>query len=1277
MKDKYKTKEKLIDELDIMRQRISELEAVELELRNNKFDALENQSKYQALVETSSDFIWEIDINGVYTYCGPQMEKLWGLKPEEMLGKTPFDLLPPEDREQAIKVFSSLLESISPFTNMEMRSFDGTGRIVFLEISGVPFFDTAGKHCGYRGITRDITERKKVEEKLQESEEKYRLLFDSSDNPTTVYDSNGVLILMNKVAAASLGGVSTDFIGKPISEVHPDVAQTAMERIRTVIETRESREFDTVIDLPSGKRWFWSNFQPIKDAYGNVNVVQIISYDITERKQAEETIKNSEALKRSIMDAMPDNVALVDDTGIILDVNESMAKSFSKRKEELTGMYGWDLLPSDLMKSRKGHFEEVFKTGKIVRFEDENRGVCFDNIIYPVFQERGKVIQVAVIARDITEHKRVEHDLRERIKELTCLYGVGQLTSSLGTTSDEIMGGTVDLLPPDWQYPEITCARITLDGKEYRTGNFLVTKWKQSSNIVADNKKIGIVEVYYLEEKPKIHEGPFLREERELLDTIASMLGKRFERQQAMAMLRESEERLRLLLESTEDIVVMQDLEGKYLYYNGPAMYGLSIKEVLGKKPHDFFEPSEAALMDKLREKAIQSGRSISGESNTTWNGAELVFLNQVSPVRDIEGNISGTVLVARNITEQVGIRKRINFLAKIVETTPISIIATDENKKITYINRATEEMFGYTQEELIGKDPGMLDAEPNADEIEKNIVQTIMRNEAWTAELLNKKKNGELFNILATVYQLLDDQGKHLSLVGFQQDITERTKVEGQLRFLSLITEQISDAVIVTDTEYRITYINKAAEDLFGYSFDDLIGKDPGILNAEPLAEEIQNGIYKTISSGEIWAGTALNKKKDGSTFFCEFKVCPIRDPKGNISHYVGVQRDITERIRFQEEQQRTAKLESIGTLAGGIAHDFNNLLTGIMGNIGLAKRYVEPKTKAEERLLEAEKASIRAKDLTQQLLTFARGGAPVKNTVSITGLLKESTGFALRGSNIRCDFNLPDDLWLVEVDEGQINQVVTNLVINAEEAMPEGGVININASNTVVQGRSTLPLNKGRYVTITIVDHGVGIKKEHLDRIFDPYFTTKQKGSGLGLATSYSIIKNHDGYIKVDSTLGVGTTFEIYLPASKKLVVEVEETKAKGVIAGEGRILVMDDEEIVQQFLHSGLTGIGYEVVLTKDGAEAIEQYVKAKESGQPFSAVIMDLTIPGGMGGKEAIKKLLEIDPDAMVIVSSGYSSDPIMSNFEEYGFSSVIAKPYIIEQLCETLSKLLGK
>ncbi len=385
----------------------------------------------------------------------------------------------------------------------------------------------------------------------------------------------------------------------------------------------------------------------------------------------------------------------------------------------------------------------------------------------------------------------------------------------------------------------------------------------------------------------------------------------------------------------------------------------------------------------------------------------------------------------------------------------------------------------------------------------------------------------------------------------------------------------------------------------------------------------------------------------------------------------------EITERKQLEEERQKAARLESVGTLAGGIAHDFNNLLTAITGYIGLAKRSVQmgEAEKASSRLVEAEHASMRARDLTQQLLTFARSGAPVRTVASIAQLIRDSATFALRGSNVRCDFFLPDDLWPVEVDEGQMNQVISNFVINADEAMPEGGVLTISTREAVIGARSRLPLDKGKYIEIIVEDQGTGIRKEHLDRIFDPYFTTKQKGSGLGLATTYSIVKNHDGYIIAQSKLGVGTTFHIYLPASEKPVPTRKEVVAEAPITGRGRILVMDDEDIIRELLHDELTDIGYEVELTVDGAQAIEQYANAKESGKPFDAVILDLTVPGGMGGKDVIKKMLEIDPSVKAIVSSGYSTDPIMSDFVEYGFSGVVAKPYKIEQLEKALHSIL--
>ena len=388
-------------------------------------------------------------------------------------------------------------------------------------------------------------------------------------------------------------------------------------------------------------------------------------------------------------------------------------------------------------------------------------------------------------------------------------------------------------------------------------------------------------------------------------------------------------------------------------------------------------------------------------------------------------------------------------------------------------------------------------------------------------------------------------------------------------------------------------------------------------------------------------------------------------------------LQQEMFRRKKMEEDLVRVSKLESIGLLAGGIAHDFNNLLTIILGNIGLYIKMVslKPEEKGYERLMKVRKAVSRAKGMTRQLLTFSRGGLPITKTVSVKEFIKESVEFALTGSNVKCRYLIANDLQPADVDEMQINQVINNLVINAVYAMPGGGTIEVKAENITVTPENYLPLKDGEYIMISIKDHGSGIEKEHFSKIFDPYFTTKEGGSGLGLATTYSIINKHKGHITVESEPGKGTAFYIFLPTSQGNV-EAEGEHEGAAFTGRGRVLVMDDEEDVRDAIGAMLEYIGYEVSYARDGAETIDAYQKAKASGEPFDVVIMDLTIPGGMGGKDAVKRLIETDPDVKAIVSSGYSNDPVMAHFREYGFSGIVHKPYNIEELGKALEKVVN-
>ena len=377
-------------------------------------------------------------------------------------------------------------------------------------------------------------------------------------------------------------------------------------------------------------------------------------------------------------------------------------------------------------------------------------------------------------------------------------------------------------------------------------------------------------------------------------------------------------------------------------------------------------------------------------------------------------------------------------------------------------------------------------------------------------------------------------------------------------------------------------------------------------------------------------------------------------------------------ERIKLQTQMQ---KLQSLGILAGGIAHDFNNILTAILANINIVNIRAKGDERIGSRLTEAEKACYRARDLTQQLLTFASGGAPVKRAVRPHDIIRDSAQFAFRGSSVTAEFDFTDDLWNMDADEGQIGQVISNLSINAMQAMPRGGTVRFSAENVNVRKPSGLLLKSGPYVKITVQDGGTGIPREYLQKIFDPYFTTKQKGSGLGLAVSHSIMTRHDGLIDVSSEPGEGATFHIYIPASTDAIPEEKSTQE--IPDGRGSILLMDDEEMVAKAAGAVLTEYGYDVSFARDGSEAIMLYRQMKDAGSPFDLVIMDLTVRGGMGGKEAMQELITLDPQAKAIVSSGYSNDPVMADFGSYGFKGMISKPYKVHELFETIRRVLNE
>ncbi len=507
----------------------------------------------------------------------------------------------------------------------------------------------------------------------------------------------------------------------------------------------------------------------------------------------------------------------------------------------------------------------------------------------------------------------------------------------------------------------------------------------------------------------------------------------------------------------------------------------------------------------------------------------------------------------------------------------------------------------------------------------------------------------------------------------------TEETLREERER-MAITLSSIVEGVFTTNMRGQVTYMNRMAEELSGWTQQNAIGR-----SIEEVVRFLHAGVNKADDHPVTYVlkeGTPLHPLEHYPLFDqtqgerpVVYSVSPLRRASGTILGAVLILRDMSERIKLDEERLKASKLDSLGLLAGGIAHDFNNLLTTILGNISMTKTWVNSRDHLFQFLSEAENASLRAKRLTQQLLTFAKGGTPLKKPLALKEVVSESAAFALSGSPTHCHCDIPDDLWLTEADEGQIGQVIHNLAINAHQAMPTGGTLTIKAENvtkSTEQAHQSQLAEAGKYIKLTVQDTGSGIPPYALQKIFDPYYSTKQTGSGLGLSTAYSIIKNHQGRLSALSLQGQGATFVIHLPAAEAPTTTPQASASR--LTGEGRILVMDDEESIRLLLGEMLRHLGYQVDCVAEGQEAVVRYQEAYHAQQPFYAVILDLTVTGGLGGKDTVQQLRKFDPQVKAIVASGYSNDPVLSGYSNFGFKGVVAKPFRLAELSEALHQI---
>ncbi len=1113
-----------------------------------------------------------------------------------------------------------------------------------------------------------------------------RLFFDRA----RIAESNRAMLNMYGFSKES------EFVGKFVREMLPPDDPYNFQYIQDFIanqyrvHNQESREVDA-----SGKPKFFLN-----SAFGILRDGQFIGVwgtqqDVTEQKQSLQALQSSEARYRQLVESFWEAIFITDYEGSMLFTNPAVSR--------VTGYdharYGSEefLHVHEEDRNRVRLFVEAF-----IRSPDtysqtiENRFINRDGSIRWHSSVISKVSfnnipALQFIVRDITAAKEAEREISENRANLLAILenthdAIWSVDASLrlvvaNSASQRMFlsSGTSLLLPGMNVLSAAPRSRRDVWRERYAKA------LKGHGFSVEDH-----VERHGAQTDFEITFSPILTPQGEIYG-VGVIARDVTERRRAQDLVAASERYYRALIENAMDIIIIINADA-HILYSSP-----SVQRVLGYAPDaiqdhcvfDYAHPDEQESLKRVFYESIHSRRRVVDQQyrfrhkNGRWR---LLAIHGRNLLRD--PIVHGAVINARDVTDRMEAERALRHSEKryrnLVESMYEFLIEVSLDGRVLFVNQSLLRFCKYRESEVLGRAFVSFVHPEDRERMTAAYNRILTKGQAASYECRFLKRDGSFLHVLVSGDALRDEQGNMTSVLHVLFDITERKQSELQLAAekerLSVTLRSIGDGVIATDAEGRVRIMNAQAEQFTGWTSEEGMGQrvsEVVVLYQQKNRERLEDTVQRTLRSNTLVETTrpSVLAAKGGREFIVTETASPIRDAEGRVIGAVLVIHDITEKQKLEEERVKALKLESVGILAGGIAHDFNNILTAILGNISLAKMEIAVGRMGSlsDMLSRSEKACLRARDLTQQLLTFSRGGVPVRHAASIGELIKESAEFVVRGSGVLCEFAIDPDLWLAQVDTGQINQVIHNLVLNAVQAMPNGGTVTIQAENVDANSNPFAGLQPGRYVCIRFRDQGSGIPADVMPKIFDPYFTTKSTGSGLGLAMCYSIVKNHDGLIAVESEINKGTTFSVFLPASAGARSE-SELRTKVEFRGQGRILIMDDEPDIRTLLIHMVGQLGYDAVAVSEGDDAIREYVRAMSEGTPYRLVIMDLTIPGGKGGKETMEELLRIDPEVCAVVASGYSNDPVMADCRTYGFRGVIRKPFSMEDVTETLRSI---
>jgi len=1299
MKDNKKKNKQLTKKLKNLQGKISKLKEIEDRSQQLEKDLIRERRLFESFLDNIPISVYFKDKEGRYLRVGRAFVEQKGApsvdSTNEVIGKTDFDLFPKELAKLARKDELQIMRTGEPIIDRE-ESETVDGEKVYLLTTKAPLTDEKGNITGIIGITMEVTEKKELEEKLKEklTELGEKVIFKSNllsslleNIPDNIYfkDKKSRFITVSKSLSKWIeAGDPSEMIGKTdfdyFTKEHAEPAfQDEQKIIKTGKPIKAKVEKETHSD---GKiTWVSTTKIPRYNEEGKVIGTLGISRDVTQQRETEEQLKESEARNRAILSALPDLLFQIKKDGSFIAYYTGKESKLYARPEDFINKKIQDVLPKGIAEQTIKNIKETIKTGKIVSFEYKL------NVKDEIREWEARISKInketaIVLIRDMTDMKKAEkeiyklNDLIEqstnsilRINpEMRIDYANKATKKLFGYTFSELKGKTLEFLIAEADSEEIhkKISEKVSRGETYS---------KEHLNIRKDGS------VFFC----LMNVIPLFDKNGKIYGYMASLMDISKERK-AREELVFRKNLLDSLLELTPDEIFFKDRDCRYLEVSASKAkrFGIPEEEIIGKTDFSFFEEEVAEKYFIEEQDIIKSKKPMAGGvGKRVGEDGELHWISYTKvPRHDKKSNVIGIIGISRDITElkkaEEELRREEELLSNALESMEDGILVLDENFHFTYWNNSMERISGVSREKVLNSEKVPWEIFPNLKTTEVDeMMKKAMNGEVVKRDKIPYESNDGTKAFTSEIYlPLKNPDEKIYGIVGVVKEITKEIKTaetlkESEEKYRTLVENSREGICVFRNNKFL--FVNNHLCKILRYSKEELYAIDMWQIISEEdrsIVKEIELRREKGEEMPNVYEANIITNDRD--IRFCEFSIRKIAYQ--GLKSYMGIIRDITEYKDMEKEREKADRLESLGLLAGGIAHDFNNFLTGILGNISLAKLHLDASEESYTILQESERAAQSARSLTQQLLTFSKGGTPVKSSIELTDLIKSSARFVLSGSNVKCNFEFPDDFWNAKADKGQLSQTFNNLILNANQAMPEGGEIIIKGKNINLKEDKNLPLKKGKYIMIEVRDSGIGMPPEVISKIFDPFFTTKQKGSGLGLSTVFSIIKRHEGYVTVESEPEKGTSFFIYLPATDKDKEEKEKTEKK-LLKGRGKILIMDDKSFVRNTTVKALRLFGYKVEGAADGEEAIKKFNNAIEKDKPFDVVILDLTIPGGMGGEDTLKKLREIDPKIKAIVSSGYSEDPVMSEYKKHGFNAIVNKPYQYEELVEAVREAM--